>query len=75
MKHIYVAAAAIAVLLAAWGAGKRVGTAQCLEQVAAQNQILHIQTIQKQGEINAETLRRGTDDIRRVLRTQYTIAE
>ncbi len=75
MKHIYVAAAAIAVLLAAWGAGKRVGTAQCREQVAAQNQILHIQTIQKQGEINAETLRRGTDDIRSVLRTQYTIAE
>ena len=57
------------------GAGKRVGTAQCREQIAAQNQILHIQTIQKQGEINAETLRRGTDDIRRVLRTQYTIAE
>ena len=75
MKHIYVAAAAIAVLLAALGAGKRVGTAQCREQIAAHNQILHIQTIQKQGEINAETLRRGTDDIRRVLRTQYTIAE
>ena len=75
MKHIYVAVVVIAVVLAAWGAGKRVGTAQCQEQVAAKNQIFHIKTIQKQGEINAETLRRGTDDIRRVLRTQYTIAE
>ncbi|MDE6478142.1 MAG: hypothetical protein K2L94_02740 [Alphaproteobacteria bacterium] len=75
MKHIYAVGAVCAVVYAAYAAGNRLGRANCREHVAAENQILHTQIIQKQGEINVEALHTGVADIRRILRAKYTIAE
>lgn len=75
MKHIYIILLGCGAFGAAWTLGQRTGQMYCREQVAAKNQILQTQIIQKQGEINVETLHTGVADIRRVLRTQYTIAE
>ena len=72
---IYLFIAAIAVVLATYWAGARIGRAQCVADNAQNAHAQQTQIIQTVGKINVETYHRGVDDIRRVLRAQYTIAE
>lgn len=72
---IYIFIAAIAAVCGAYCAGARFGRARCAENIANATRDGQNQIIQTVGKINVETYRTGTDDIRRVLRRQYTIAE
>lgn len=75
MKTLYMLVGIALVVLMAYLGGRAAGIADCRVRVAASNQDIQMQIIQKQGEINAETLNRGARDIRRVLCEKYTIAE
>lgn len=75
MKTLYMFVGTALVVLMTYFGGRAAGIANCRARVAASSQDIQMQIIQKQGEINAETLSRGARDIRRVLREKYTIAE
>ena len=72
---IYIFAAAVVAVLAAYWAGARIGHAQCVADNAKTIHTQQTEMIQTVGKINVETYHRGVDDSRRVLRAQYTIAE
>lgn len=55
--------------------GVRLGREKCRADLMAQSTTIQSQTIKIIGDVNAETFNRGTNDIRRVLREKYTIAE
>ena len=57
------------------GIGVRYGTAKCAGNIAVNNAQGQIEIIMLERDVNAETVGRGVDDIRRVLREKYTIAE
>lgn len=75
MKYIYVPICAVLLLCAAYIAGVRNGKINCRVRVAAETADAYTHMIKQQEDINVETLRRSTNDIRDVLRTEYTIAE
>lgn len=79
MGRIYFIVGVAAFILFAYWTGMRMGRAQCAADIAHnvinqnnQNQSDLIKTVEK---INAETYKTGVDDIRDILRRQYTIAE
>lgn len=72
---IYLFVAAVLAALAAYWAGARIGRVKCVADNAHAAHAQQTQIIQTVGEINVETYHRGVDDIRRVLRAKYTIAE
>lgn len=75
MSRLYLLAACVVIVLGAYWCGWRVATEQCQRmQVDAVVQ-KQIQILKIQEKVNAEVLNRGADDIRRILRAQYTIAE
>ena len=75
MNRLYILLLFVLVLGLAYMAGMHAGTIRCREKymLATSNQQTKI--IKIQGKINAETVRRTGDDIRRVPREKYTIAE
>ena len=75
MKYLYIPLGIAATVFVVYMAGARIGGQKCradIADAAAQKQS-EINLII--GEINAETYHTTTDDIRRVLREKYTIAE
>lgn len=75
MNKLYVLCGVAAVVVAAFFVGIMVGKLQCRESIAIEKSNTQSQILKTMGDINAETLHTGTDDIRRVLRQNYTIAE
>ena len=75
MKYLYILGIGVTIVIAAYDMGGRVATQKCQARMAAHTAQTITKMIQVREEINAETLRHRTDDIRRVLRTQYTIAD
>ena len=74
MGRFYLVAVVVVIVGAYWS-GWRVATERCQRTVVdatvqKQNQIMKMQE-----RVNAEVFNRGVDDIRRILRAQYTIAE
>ncbi|MCQ2599718.1 MAG: hypothetical protein MJ187_05110, partial [Alphaproteobacteria bacterium] len=61
--------------VAAFYVGQYTGKLICRENVAVKLNVNNQQNNQIIGKINAETLHTGTDDIRCILREQYSIAE
>jgi hypothetical protein len=75
MNKVYFLLFFIVVVCGAYFVGGRVEREKC-KAVAANDVASHqIQFIKLQEEINAEAFSRGGDDIRRVLREKYSIAE
>ena len=64
----------VAIFFIYW-AGVRYGAANCAGNVAVDNAKTQLDIFMLAGDVNAETVGRGVDDIRRVLREKYTIAE
>ena len=75
MKRLYLLLLFVLLLMLAYMAGMHAGAMRCriknLSDISQQQSTI----IKIQGKINAETVRRTGDDIRRVLREKYTIAE
>ena len=79
MWRVYFVGAAVVVgALLYWG-GREIGDARCRADMAAADgrRVLQdvTQIIKVKEDVNAETVRTGVADIRRVLRENYTIAE
>ncbi len=75
MNKIYFLLFFIVVVCGAYIVGGRVEHEKC-KAVAADDVATHqMKFIRLQEDINAEAVSRGGDDIRRVLREKYTIAE
>lgn len=72
---IYILIAAVAAVCGAYLAGVHAGRMKCAVAAVRDAHNTQNEIIQTVGKINVETNRTGTDDIRRVLRRQYTIAE
>ena len=65
-------------IVVVWGAyivGGRVASERCRGAVANDVATQQMKFIRLQEDINAEVVSRGGDDIRRILREKYTIAE
>ena len=75
MKIIYLLITGGVCVCATYFAGMRVATQKCNARIAAAAVGAQSQIFQIMGDTNAETVNTSTDDIRRVLRTEYTIAE
>ena len=77
MKMLYVYAAGIlaASVATAGVIGARAGAAKCHAQHARDAAAAYAQMIKIQGNIHEKVLRTATDDIRRILREKYTIAD
>lgn len=67
--------AMVVAIFFAYFAGVRVASEKCRAKQNADLITQHSQIIKVQGEINAQAVRRSSDDIRRVLHEKYTIAE
>lgn len=75
MNKIYFLLFFIVVVCGAYIVGGRVEHEKCKAVVADDVATHQIKFIRLQEDINAEAVSRGGDDIRRVLREKYTIAE
>ncbi|MDR1361226.1 MAG: hypothetical protein LBJ18_02855 [Rickettsiales bacterium] len=81
MKKVYIIAgiAALAIVIAAYWSGGRVGAEKCKSEIADISAQAAIQTQNEitttKREINAETYNTGVRDIRNRLRAKYTIAD
>ncbi len=75
MTRLYFLCFVVAVILAAFFVGQSVGNLRCRERIAVDNINNNETVMQKIGGVNAKTYHTGTDDIRRILREQYTIAD
>ncbi len=73
--YLYVTGLVAALITAAYVLGGRVATERWRNH-AAESTVTDMEKIIKMGErVNAETIHHGTADIRRILRTKYTIAD
>ncbi len=75
MNRIYIICFVMLVVLGAYAVGGRVAHERCradatVAMVAEQEKLIKLKE-----DVNAEVFNRGVDDIRRVLRKRYTIAE
>lgn len=75
MKHLYIPLVIAAVVLCAYHVGIRIGRENCRADFGAAAVAATYETNNRLGEINAETYHTATADIRRMLRTKYTIAD
>ncbi len=75
MIRVYIAAAFVAALFLVYGAGVRAGRDNCRANVAAAAVADTGNVIQQIKEIDNVVIKTDTDNIRRVLREQYTIGE
>ena len=75
MKYLYVPLGIAAVVCVAYCVGRRDGAHKCHTNIAAAAMQRQSEINKTIGEIDAETYHTGTDDIRRVLRQKYSIAE
>jgi len=75
MRYAYLFAIFIAVLFLVYQAGMAQGRQKCRADSATVALRARTESAKQQERINAETFNRGLGDIRRVLRTKYTIAE
>ena len=75
MNKIYFLLFFIFVVCGAYLVGGRVADAKCRATTAINTAAQQVEFIKLQEDINAEAVSRGGDDIRRVLREKYTIAE
>lgn len=73
--RIYIFLTLFGVVFFTFFVGKYVGRANCQTETAVAQSHVQTEIIKKIGEVNEETLGRGTGDIRRILRERYTIAE
>ncbi len=71
----YVFFMGVAIILAAYFCGMHVGREKCRANFAADTLKSQTDIVINMEKINAETVRRGVDDIRRILRGKYTIAD
>ncbi|MBQ2858950.1 MAG: hypothetical protein IJE82_01130, partial [Alphaproteobacteria bacterium] len=75
MNKLYFLLFFIVVVCGAYIVGGRVASEKCRGAVANDIVAHQMKFIRLQEDINAEAVSRGGDDIRRVLREKYTIAE
>ncbi|MBR4507037.1 MAG: hypothetical protein IKP24_00710 [Alphaproteobacteria bacterium] len=75
MPKIYLACAAIAIVIGAYFFGIARGRDICTYEIATHAATISQQQNNTKEKINAEILRTSTDDIRDILRTKYTIAD
>lgn len=75
MNKLYLLLFFIVVVWGAYLVGGRVASEKCRGAVADDIVAQQVELIKIQEVVNAETISRGVDDIRRVLREKYTIAE
>lgn len=75
IRVYWLVGAAVVIVLGAYWCGWRVATERCQRMQSNATAQQQNQIFKMQEEVNAEVLGRGVDDIRRVLRAQYTIAE
>ncbi len=75
MIRLYVAAGVLLAVFFSYAAGVRFGRAECSVTAAQNSSAINTAVVKTVGEINEQVINTGVRDIRRVLRTQYTIAE
>ena len=75
MNRLYMVLIFLLVLILSYFAGMHAGTMRCHTKSALDTSKQQTKIIKIQEEINAETLHRTGDDIRRILREKYTITE
>ena len=75
MIKLYFFIGTILTVYAAYLVGIHTGTHQCQTEAANVHASQINDTIKTMGIINAKTVNTGVDDIRRILREKYTIAE
>ena len=75
MIKLYFFIGTILAVYSAYLAGIHTGTHQCQTENANAHASKINDTIKTMGIINAKTVNTGVDDIRRILREKYTIAE
>ena len=73
--YLFLFAAAGVAMFFSYVTGVRMGREKCRGDIATQSGAIQSETIKIMGDVNAESLNRGVDDIRRVLYEKYTIAE
>ena len=75
MNKLYFLLFLIVTLFGAYWCGERVAHEKCKLAVADDAIVQQVELIKIQEAVNADTVRRGVDDIRRILHEKYTIAE
>ncbi len=75
MNRLYVLLFLVLILVLAYMAGMHAGTMRCRTKYASDISQQQSTIIKIQGKINAETVNHSGDDIRRILREKYTIAD
>lgn len=75
MNKLYFLLFFIAVVWGAYLVGGHVANEKCRGTVADDIVAQQVELIKIQEVVNAETVSRGVDDIRRILREKYTIAQ
>ncbi len=75
MIRVYIAAAFVAFFCFSFLAGWRMGRDNCVIKNAANSAQINSEIISKGNKVNEKILKTTTDDIRRILRTGYSIAE
>ena len=73
--YLYVTGLVMALVVTGYVMGGRVAAQKCRVRVAADAIAAQTQIIKAKEAVDAETVHRDVDDIRRVLRTKYTIAD
>lgn len=73
--RIYFLCAICALVFCAYSLGAAVQMAKCERNASVSMENAHRELIKQQVKIDAETNSNGIDDIRRVLREKYTIAD
>ena len=74
-KYLFIAAMCAGVCAGAYWAGGRVASQKCATQIAeirAEQQSVNLENMVN---VNEKVFNTGVHDIRRILRTEYTIAE
>lgn len=74
-SYLFIFMAGATAIFFSYVAGVRMGREKCRADVVSQSANIQSQTIKIMGDVNAESFSRSADDIRRVLREKYTIAE
>ena len=75
MKSVYFCLMIFFLVALSYWAGRRIETERCKAAQAENVNVKQGQIIKLQEQINAETVSRRSDDIRRILREKYSIAQ
>ena len=75
MNKLYFVAMIVGIIVAAWFMGKQIAGEQCNTKIAALGSNNYAKFIKIQEKVNENVAHHPSDDIRRVLRQKYTIAD